>query len=89
MIDDVMCEQEGEEWGLDLSSQEKNAQSLVSLVERAWGVAEKKVFREFPQKNFPAKLSEVLGDFHRYDFPSRKDIFGDSLQMTLSRGGYI
>jgi hypothetical protein len=43
MIDDVMSEQEGEEWGLDLS-QEKNAQSLVSLVERAWGVAEKQVF---------------------------------------------
>ena len=85
MIDDVMGEQEGEEWGLDLS-QEKNAQSLVSLVERAWGVAEKQVFCEFPQKNFPAKLSEVLGDFHSYDFPSRNDIFGDSLQKTLSRG---
>ena len=62
----------------------KNAQSLVSLVERAWGVAEKQVFREFPQKNFPARLSEVLGDFHSYDFPSRNDIFG--LQKTLARG---
>ena len=34
-----------------------------------WDIAEEQVFREFPQKNFPTKISEVLGDFHRYDFP--------------------